>query len=123
MATATQKQRTTRHDARRVKATSDPVAIAFVVLEDNAGDYRWSILDSRGESLAQSNRTFVTYDAARQAAATIRNAAGSARLEQRPVDHPVDLAARREATWAVDDSDAERWLDEGGSLHSEAVTQ
>jgi hypothetical protein len=31
--------------------------------------------------------------------------------------------ARRSAAIARDDSDAERWLDEGGSINGEAVTQ
>jgi hypothetical protein len=31
--------------------------------------------------------------------------------------------ARREAAIARDDSDAERWLDEGGSFSSEAVAK
>jgi uncharacterized protein YegP (UPF0339 family) len=121
MATAIQKQRTTRQVARRARGASQAVAIAFVVFEDNAGDYRWAILDSRGENLAQSE-TFATYDGARKAAEVIRDAAGSSQLERRPADRPVDLVARREATRAHDDSDAERWLDESESFDSEAVT-
>lgn len=36
---------------------------------------------------------------------------------------PVDFAARRSATVAQDDSDAERWVDDGGSFSGEGVTQ
>ncbi len=122
MATATQKKRTTRQVGRRIKDASEAAAIEFAVFEDNAGDYRWSIVDSHGGSLAQSG-TFETYEAARKAAGAVRDAAGSSRFEQRPADRPVDLTARRAATRARDDSDAERWLDEGGSFDSEAVRQ
>jgi uncharacterized protein YegP (UPF0339 family) len=112
MVTATQQEPT----SPQVKDASETATIAFVVFEDNAGDYRWSIRDSRGENLAQSG-TFASYDAAHAAAAAVRDAAatGSSRLEPQPAD--------RAPTRARDDSDAERWLDEGGSPNSEAVRQ
>lgn len=99
MATATQKGRTTRQVARPVKVASDTGAIAFVVAQDNAGDYRWSIVDSGGESLAQSG-AFATYHAAHGAAGLIRDAAGSSRFE-----------------------DAEPWLDKNGSPDNGAATR
>jgi uncharacterized protein YegP (UPF0339 family) len=104
MVTATPQQRTSRQVGRGAKDASESVAIAFVVFEDNAGDYRWSIRDSRGESLAQSG-TFATYDAAHTAAGAVRDAAGSSRLEPKPADPPPDVVAGRAATRAHDDSD------------------
>jgi len=123
MATATERARAARQVGRRAEAASESEAITFLVFQDNGGNYRWSIVDSRGESLAQSG-TFATYDAAHTAAGVVRDAAGSSRFEHRPAaDRPVDLLARREAIRAHDASDAERWLDEGGSFNSEAVRQ
>jgi uncharacterized protein YegP (UPF0339 family) len=124
MATATTKARAARQVVRQALAVSESAAMKFLVFEDNAGDYRWMILGGRGdESLAQSG-TFPTYEDAAHDARVVRDGAGSARFESRPgSDRPVDLVARREAAVARDDSDAERWLDEGGSFSSEAVTQ
>jgi uncharacterized protein YegP (UPF0339 family) len=94
----------------------------FLIIEDNGGGYHWTIVDSGGESLAQSAR-FASYDEAEHAARVVRNHAGAARLERRAADDPpVDLDVRRGVA-AGHDADAERWLDEGGSFSSEAVTQ
>ena len=114
MATATQEARLARQVARRAEALSNSAAMKFVVFEDNGGDYRWTILGGAGESLAQSG-TFSTYIDAEQAARVVRDGAGSTRFERRPADRPVDLVARRKAAVARDDSDAARWLDEGGA--------
>jgi uncharacterized protein YegP (UPF0339 family) len=86
MATATPQQHTTRQAGPRTTDGSE--AIAFVVFEDNAGDYRWSIRGSRGESLAQSE-IFATYAAAHTAAGSVRNAAGSSRFDPQPADLPT----------------------------------
>jgi uncharacterized protein YegP (UPF0339 family) len=123
MATATKKTRAARQVARRAYAVSESEAIKFLVFEDNGGGYHWTIIGSDGESLAQSG-TLATYDQAAQAARVVRDGAGSARFDRRAgSDPPVDLMARREAAIARDDSDAERWLDEGGSFSSEAVAK
>lgn len=74
MATATKKSPASRHAPLRASAASGPAAIEFLVFEDNAGDYRWTILGNRGESLAQSG-TFATYDDAERAAHTVRDGA------------------------------------------------
>jgi uncharacterized protein YegP (UPF0339 family) len=95
----------------------------FLLFEDNGGDYHWTIVGSRGEQLARSGG-FATYAEAEQAALLVRGRAGSARLERRVAQNrPVQLVARRAAAVAHDDSDAERWLDEGGSFSSEAVAK
>lgn len=76
MATATKKAHAARHVGRRAVAVPSPT-IRFVVVEDNGGDYRWTILGSGGESLAQSG-TFSAYDDAEQAARVVREMIGSA---------------------------------------------
>ncbi len=72
MATATQKERTARQVARRAKAAA--AAVTFLVVEDNGGNYRWTIVDGHGESLAESG-IFATHDAANAAASVVRDAA------------------------------------------------
>jgi uncharacterized protein YegP (UPF0339 family) len=88
-------------------------AMEFLVFQDNGGRYRWMVVAASGEQLTQS-LSFASYDDARDAAARVRDGAGSARLEGHEAALPVDLSARREAA-ARDVLDAERWLDEGGS--------
>jgi uncharacterized protein YegP (UPF0339 family) len=89
----------------------------FLIYEDNGGAYHWTIVAGDGTTLAWSG-SCASYDDAAQAAQRIRQGAGWASgVGQRP----VDLVARRAAR--SDNSDAERWLDEGGSFSSEAVAK
>ncbi len=91
----------------------------FLIFEDNDGSYRWEILARDGSTLGQS-RYFASYDAAEQAAQQIRNGAASARFRRRESGTGSDeLGPHRAAS--DDNSDAERWLDDGGSFSSEAV--
>jgi uncharacterized protein YegP (UPF0339 family) len=93
----------------------------FLILEDNGGSYHWKILAGDGSTLGQSG-DFGSYDAAERAALQICGGAAAARVHPRASGTgPVDLAARRAAS--DENSDAERWLDEGGSFSSEAVAQ
>jgi uncharacterized protein YegP (UPF0339 family) len=95
----------------------------FRVFEDNGGRYHWRIIDRGGESLAQSG-SFASYDDAEHAASHVRDGAGSAQLDRHAAGgRVVDIVARREVAAARYDSDAERWLDEGGSFSSEAVNR
>jgi uncharacterized protein YegP (UPF0339 family) len=115
MATATRKARATGQLPRVAKS----LAIELLVFEDNGGRYRWTMVAATGEQLAQSP-SFASYQDAWDAAGRVRDGAGSARLERDDAAAlPVDLSARRRAS-APNDSDAERWLDEGGA-YSAAV--
>jgi len=97
--------------------------MSFVVFEDNGGRYQWTIVANSGERLAQS-ASFASYDDAKAAAHAVHAAAGSASFEECASDTPpADLASRRDKRRVRDDLDAERWLDEGGSFSSEAVTR
>jgi len=123
MATATKKSRANRQVARRAAAGSESAAITLLVFEDNGSDYRWMILGSDGEGLAHS-KPYATHEDAAHAARVVRDGAGSARFDAGAAPgRPVDLSARRDAAVAREDSEAERWLDEGGSFSSDAVTQ
>jgi uncharacterized protein YegP (UPF0339 family) len=98
-----------------------PAPMEFLILEDNSGSYHWKILAGDGSTLGQSG-DFASYDEAERAAQQICKGAAAARVQPRASEAgPVDLAARRAAS--DDNSDAERWLDEGGSFSSEAVAQ
>ena len=95
----------------------------FVVFEDNGGGYHWTIVADGGETLAQS-ASFGSHEEAKRAARIVQDGAFSASFEDRTDEAvPVDLPARRAAAAARDRVDAERWLDEGGSFNSEAVTR
>jgi uncharacterized protein YegP (UPF0339 family) len=96
----------------------------FLIFEDNGGGYHWTIVAGSGEILVQS-ASFASYEDAKQAARIVHAGAASASLEHVAGDTPpVDLVARRDTPRVVrDDLDAERWLDEGGSFSSEAVTR
>jgi uncharacterized protein YegP (UPF0339 family) len=78
--------------------TSEPTSMTLLIFEDNAGRYRWTIVARSGETLVQS-ASFASYEAASQAARVVH------------------------AGWDRAAADAERWLDEGGSLSSEDVTR
>ena len=98
-----------------------PESIKFLIFEDNGGDYHWTIVAADGATLARSG-DFASYADAQYAAQHVRNGAASAPLQHRAASAPpVELTAWRSAT--RDTADAERWLDEGGSFSSEAVTK
>jgi uncharacterized protein YegP (UPF0339 family) len=93
----------------------------FVVFEDNAGDYHWTIVAASGETLVQS-AGFASHQEAEQAARIVHGGAASASLESLADDTPpVELVARGTARVLRDDLDAERWLDEGGSFSGRTV--
>jgi hypothetical protein len=121
MPTANKKSRASKQLARPPARTHGPAPMEFLIFEDNSGSYHWEMLADDGSNLGHSG-DFASYDAADQAARQICNGAASARFQRRESGTgSVDLAARRAASG--DDSDAERWLDEGGSFSSEAVAQ
>ena len=113
---------TALREARETASSlSEPASMTFRIHEDNGGSYHWTLIAADSATLARSEG-FASYDDAEHAAQRVRDAAASARFERRATEAtPVDLIARRDAKSA--DADAERWLDEGGSFSSEAVTQ
>ncbi len=100
----------------------EPGSMTFRTDEDNGGRYHWVIVADGGETLVRSEG-FGSYEEANQAAGRVHRGASHASFEDHSgAQSPVDLSARRAAA-SHDDSDAERWLDEGGSFSSEAVTR
>jgi hypothetical protein len=106
-----------------VLALPEPVSMMFFVVENNGGGYHWTIVAGGGETLVRS-ASFPSYEEARRAADMVHDGASSASFADRAGDTPpVDLPAPRDGAAARDALDAERWLDEGGSFSSEAVTR
>ncbi|HEY3776283.1 MAG TPA: hypothetical protein VGL69_25025 [Solirubrobacteraceae bacterium] len=57
----------------------------FLIVEDNGGDYHWTLQDRDGTSLARS-QSFASYERTEDAARVVLAGAGSARLEARAGD-------------------------------------
>jgi uncharacterized protein YegP (UPF0339 family) len=95
----------------------------FLAFEENGGAFHWAIVATSSDPLVQS-ASFASYEGAKQAAGIVPSRSGAAPFEDRADDTPpLELAARRETPTVRDDLDSERWLDEGGSFSSEAVTR
>jgi len=54
----------------------------FLVVEDNSGDYHWTLIDRDGNSMARSP-SFASYEHTEDAAGVVLAGAGSARLDRR----------------------------------------
>jgi len=108
--------------ARAVPSSSPaPASMTFVIDEDNEGRYHWTIMADGGETLVRS-AGFDSYQQAKQAAGIVHRGASRASFGHRSENGPpVGLPDRRDAAAAGDRSDAERWLDEGGSFNSKTV--
>ena len=99
----------------------EPSSMAFLIFEDNGGGYHWTIVADGGETLVRS-ASFKSYEDAKQAAGIVHRGASRATFEPGSENPPlVDLTTRRNG--ARDRLDAERWLDEGGSVSREAVAR
>ncbi len=121
MPTATKKSGVVGRIPRRAPEGRVPKSMQFLIFEDNGGNYHWMIVSSDGAVLVRSDG-FASYQDAEQAAHDVRNGAASALFTRRADrTHPVDLIARSDVS--DDDSDAERWLDEGGSFSSAPVAR
>lgn len=106
----------------RAAPSSPPAPMKFLVFEDNGGGYHWTIIARGGETLVRS-ASFASYEEAKQAARIVHGGVASASFEDRASGAPlIAISATRDAATARDALDAERWLDEGGSFSSEAVT-
>ncbi len=100
-----------------------PAPMMFFVVENNGGGYHWTIVAGGGETLVRS-ASFATYKEARRAADMVHDGASSASFaDLAGGTPPVELSASRNGATARDALDDERWLDEGGSFSSEAVTR
>jgi hypothetical protein len=76
MATATPKA--------RAKRGATAASMEFRIVEDNGGDYHWTLLDRDGASLAHSG-SFASYERTEDAARVVLAGVGAARLDPRAV--------------------------------------
>jgi uncharacterized protein YegP (UPF0339 family) len=107
----------------RAAPRSLPASMTFLIYEDNGGRYHWTIVAASGKTIVRS-ASFASHEEAKQAARIVHRGASRASFDDRPGDPPpIELLARGDAVTARDRLDAERWLDEGGSFSSEAVTR
>jgi hypothetical protein len=79
MATATKMARAATGATRGAVVASDSVSMEFLVVEDNGGDYHWTLMDRDGNSLARSP-SFASYEHTEDAARVVLAGAASARL-------------------------------------------
>ena len=82
MATAAMKARVNTGANGGTVVAPELVSMAFLIVEDNGGDYHWTLLDRDGNSLARSP-SFASYLDAENAARGVLAGAGSARLNCR----------------------------------------
>jgi uncharacterized protein YegP (UPF0339 family) len=85
MATATKKARAHTSTNGGAALAPDSVPMEFLIVEDNSGDYHWTLQDRNGRSLARS-RSYASYERTEDAARVVLAGAGSARLEPRAGD-------------------------------------
>jgi hypothetical protein len=83
MATAIKQARTSRRAIRGALGATESEPMRSFIVEDNGGDFHWTLLDRGGHSLARSP-SFVSYQDAESAARVVLAGASSARLEPHP---------------------------------------
>lgn len=93
MATATHEARTSRRVSGSALAATESVPMRFLIFEDNAGDYHWTLIDHNRERLARSP-SFASHEDAESAARIVLAGVGSARLDRHvDTDSPLDIGA------------------------------
>lgn len=81
MAPATKK----RHVARPRRSAAHIASLAYVISQDNRGDYLWEIVDSSGKAVVQSG-SFASRDDAVRAAYDVHDSARLAHFSERDTD-------------------------------------
>ncbi len=105
MATATKKARAVTGATRGTVVASDSVSMEFLVVEDNGGDYHWTLMDRDGNSLARSP-SFTSYEDTEDAARVVLAGAGSARLDRRAAtDSSLDMRNKTNVAMTANDVD------------------
>lgn len=115
MATAAKESRGARQASRRARDQHEKGSMAFLIVEDNGGEYRWMIV-AGDETLVYSG-SLALYEGAEQAPRRVRHHAVSALLDHCPGEAP---AAGRDRP--SHESEGERRLG-GGLLTSEATAR
>ena len=104
-------------------ASSEFGPVKFLLYQDNAGGYYWTIVDDRGEVLARSTG-FASYPEANFAADIVHRAASSATFENRSgTTPPTRPLARTDGATPRDHAEPEPPPKQGGSVSREEVTR
>jgi len=53
----------------------------FVIYKDSAGNYRWRLVSSNGQTVASAGESFTSHSNAKRAAENVKAQAGSAPIE------------------------------------------
>jgi uncharacterized protein YegP (UPF0339 family) len=94
MATAAMKARANTGANGGTVVAPESVTMEFLIVEDNAGHYHWTLLDHNGNSLARSP-SFASYQDAEDAARVVLAGSGSARLDRRAAtDSSLDIPSK-----------------------------
>jgi uncharacterized protein YegP (UPF0339 family) len=119
MATAAMKGRAHAGANGGTVVASESVSMEFVIVEDNGGDYHWTLLDRDGNDLARSP-SFVSYHDAEDAARVVLDGVGSARLDRRAaIDRSLDIPSKTKASRTAKNVDgAEGRFEEATGAHA-----
>jgi uncharacterized protein YegP (UPF0339 family) len=85
MATATKKVHVAGSRARNAAPASEAASLAFVISQDNRGDYLWEIVDAGGKALVRAGG-FACRDDAERAARYVHKSARLAQFGPRDLD-------------------------------------
>ena len=81
MATAAMKSRAHTGANGGTALTPESMSMEFLIVEDNGGNYHWTLLDGDGHDLGRSP-DFVSHQDAEDAALVVLTGVGSARLDR-----------------------------------------
>ncbi len=95
---------------------SQPATMEFLIFEANGDDDQRTLLDRSGNSVARSASVAAHHGTANAARVALTRPGSAQRGRRTHSDGAVDHVARPDDTLARDATDAERWLDEGGSV-------
>ena len=94
MATAAMKARANTGANGGTVVAPGSVSMEFLIIEDNGGNYHWTLLDRDGSSLARSP-SYASHKDAEDAALVVLAGAGSASLDRRAAtDSSLDIPSK-----------------------------
>jgi uncharacterized protein YegP (UPF0339 family) len=106
MATAAMKARANTGATGAAVVAPESVSMEFLVVEDNGGNYHWTLLDRDGNNLGRSP-SYASHEDAEDAALVVLAGAGSARLDRRAAtDSSLDIPSKTKVPTTARNGDA-----------------
>jgi uncharacterized protein YegP (UPF0339 family) len=94
MATAAMKARANTGANGGTVVAPESVSMEFLIVEDNGGNYHWTLLDRDGNNLGRSP-SYACHEDAEDAVLVVLAGAGSARLDRRAAtDSSLDIPSK-----------------------------